>query len=78
MEIGITSAYLLYAVLAHEDGSVRVMEQIAGQIRMFRKHFCGHISVALRRDENTQSWRSEQDGNELPSLNNAHGLSHDP
>jgi hypothetical protein len=52
-------------MLAHEDGRVCVVHEIAGQVRQLRDHFCGHIAVPLGRDENSQSLRGEQRRDEL-------------
>jgi len=51
MEIGIPRADLLDAVLAHENGGMRIVEDIAREMREFRNDFTGDVRVALRWDK---------------------------
>ena len=55
MEIGIPRADLRYAVLAHEDGGVSIMENIAGKMRQLRNDFCGDLGVSIGGSKHGQS-----------------------
>ena len=55
MEVGIASTDPPDTVFAHENGGMRVMEQIAGQMRELFDNLCGHIRVPLRRYQDTET-----------------------
>ena len=59
MEIGVPGANPANAVFAHEDCGTGVMEEVAGQMRKFRKDLSGHLGVPRGRDKHTQSRRVE-------------------
>ena len=65
-------------VLAHENGRVRVVEQVAGEMRQLRNELSCDIGVSLGRDENGEAWRGEQRHDELPSRWRTPRPSHDP
>jgi len=48
MEVRIAGTDSPDAVLAHENGGMRVIEQIARQMRKLPDDLCGHIRVPLR------------------------------
>ena len=54
MKIGIPCANLLDAVLAHENGGVRVVENIAGKMRKLLKDVARDVGVAPRWGENVE------------------------
>jgi hypothetical protein len=51
IEIGIARADSSDPVLAHENGGVRVVEQVAGEMRQLRNDLPGDVGVKLGRDE---------------------------
>ena len=66
IEIGVAGANSPDAVFAHKNGCVRVVEQIAGEVRQLQNNVFGDVGVALCRDKNCEAWRGEQRGNEVP------------
>jgi hypothetical protein len=64
-------------LLAHEDGRVRVVYQVAGEVRQFRNDLSGDIDVSLCRDEKPNAGRREQRRDELPGSRCAPGPPHD-
>ena len=59
MEVGVPGTDPPDSMLAHENGGVRVMEQIACQMRKLRDNLSGDIRVSLRRYEDTEPRRGE-------------------
>src|SRR5881227_3730469 len=59
-KVGVSRADLPDPVLAHENRSVRIVEQVAGDVRQFGQDLGGDVSMPLSRDENSQSRRSQQ------------------
>ena len=49
VKVGVTSRDLPDAVLSHEDGCVRVVEQVARKVGNFFQHLLGdyHVSLCL-------------------------------
>ncbi len=45
MEVGVPGANPANAMFAHEDSSMGVMEEVAGQVRKLRKNLSGHFGV---------------------------------
>jgi hypothetical protein len=78
IKIGIPCADSSDPVLAHENGRVRVVEQVAGEMRQLRNELSCDIGVSLGRDENGEAWRGEQRHDELPRRWRAPRPSHDP
>jgi len=66
VEVRIPGADPENPVLAHENGCVRVVQQIARQVRKLRNHLPGYIGMSLRRAEHTEPGGGEQRGNEVP------------
>ena len=64
-------------VLAHKNGRVRVVEQVAGEMRQLRNDVSGDIGVSLGRDESGEAWRGEQRHDELPRRRRAPRSPHD-
>ena len=60
MEIGVARTYPRDPVLAHQDGDVRIMHEIAGEIRQLDQDLRGNVGVAMARDEDTIARRGEQ------------------
>ena len=46
MEIGIACANLPHAVLAHQDCSVRIVDQVSGKLRHLGDHLACDIGMA--------------------------------
>lgn len=76
MEVSIAGTDPPDAVLAHENGGVRVMEQIACQMRELFDNLCGHIRVPLRGYQDTESGRGEQRRDEVPCCRRIPWASH--
>jgi len=57
VEISVSRADSRDSVLAHEDCRMRVMYQIAGQVRQLREDLPRDIGMSLCRDENINPWR---------------------
>jgi hypothetical protein len=74
---GISRADSRDSVFAREDGRVRVVYQVAGQVRQLRDDLSRDISVSLCRDENANARRREQRRDELRSGRCAPGAPHD-
>jgi hypothetical protein len=47
-------------VLAHQNGRVRIVDQIAWEMWQFGENLSGHIGVALCCDEDGQARRGEE------------------
>ena len=52
MKVGIARTYPSYAMFAHKNGGVRVVDKIAGKMRHFDDHIAHKFGVAERRCEN--------------------------
>ncbi len=78
MEVGVAGTNPANAMFAHQDGSVGVMEQVAGEMRKLGKDLSSYLSVPRCGNQHTQSRRIQQARYELPRLLYAPGLSHDP
>jgi hypothetical protein len=78
IEIGVAGANSPDAVFPHKNGRVRVVEQIAAQVRQLQNNLFGDVGVSLRRDKNCEAWRGEQRRNEVPRRRCAPRPSHDP
>ena len=55
MEIRIPRADLPNAVLAHEYGRVRIMEEVACKVRQLRHNVAGNVGVSLGRAEHAKT-----------------------
>jgi hypothetical protein len=55
------------AMFPHEDGSMRIMEEIAGKVRQLREDLSCHLGVPLRRDKDAEPRGLEKNCDELPS-----------
>jgi len=66
MEVSIAGTDPPDAVLAHENGGMRVMEQIASQMRKLGENLRGHIRVPLRGYQDAKPGRGEQRRHETP------------
>src|SRR5208282_2713465 len=66
VESGVPCANLLDAVLAHENGGVRVVADIPGKMRQVCNHLAGNVRMALCRDENAEARRDKQRCDKLP------------
>src|SRR5947207_13764362 len=75
-EIRIARADARHPMLAHEDCCVRVVNEVAGEMRQFGKNRFGDFRVPLRLDEHTQSRRGKQRSNELPGCCNSPRAAH--
>src|SRR5262249_11712422 len=78
MEIGIPGTDSSDPVFAHENSGMRIVDQIAGEVRQLQNDLFGDIGVSLRRDENREARRGEQRHDELPRRRRAARPSHDP
>jgi len=78
MEISVPGTNPANPMFAHEDCSVGVMEEIAGQEGKVRKDLSSHLSVPRCWNQQTQSRRVEQARNEFPGLLYAPRPSHHP
>ena len=76
MKVGISGANLPDSVLPHEDGSMRVMQQIAGKMRNFANNLLRDQRMLLGRYQNVEAWRRKQRLYEFPSLHNIPRSSH--
>ena len=65
-------------MLAHQNSGMRVVQQIAGEVRQLRKNLPGDIGVPLRGDKNSQTRRREERRDELPCHGCSPRPSHDP
>src|SRR3989442_12735361 len=78
VEIGIPGADSPDPMLAHENGRVRVVEQIASEVWQLQDDVFGDVGVSLRRNENGKARRGKQRGNEFPGRGRAPRPSHHP
>jgi hypothetical protein len=78
MEIGIPGTDSSDPVFAHENSGMRIVDQIAGEVRQLQNDLFGDVGVSLRRDENGEARRGEQRHDELPRRRRAPRPSHDP
>jgi hypothetical protein len=58
-KIGISGADLPDAVLAHENCSVSIGEQITGEVRQLVNEFARDVDMTMGRDENGEAGRSD-------------------
>ncbi len=65
IEIGVAGADLPDAVLAHENCSVSIVEQIAGEVRQLVNEFARDVCMTMGRNENREARRSEECRHEL-------------
>ncbi len=56
VKIRITGADSPDAMLTHEDGRVRIVQEIARQVRQFGKYLSCYLSVSLRRGKHIETW----------------------
>jgi hypothetical protein len=73
VEISIASADSTDAVLPHENGCVRVVHEIAGDVRQFRKDLFSDLGVSLRGNENTKPGRGHERSYKFPRIRYAPG-----
>lgn len=66
MEIGISCADLPDSVLAHEDGCVCVVQDVAGKMGKIREDLTRDLGVALCRNQEIKTGRCDQRCDELP------------
>jgi len=78
IEIGIPGANPSDPVFAHENSRMRIVEQIAGEVRQLQNDLFGDVGVSLRRGENGEPRRGEKRRYELPRRRRAPRPSHDP
>jgi hypothetical protein len=78
VKIGISSANLADSVLAHEDGSMGIVEEIAREVRDFSDNLLRNHRVLLGRYQNVESWRSKQRLDEVPRLSHIPWSPHYP
>lgn len=55
VKVGIASEYLPDAMLSHEDGCVRVVQQVAREMRVFFENLLGDHHVSLGRHQNAEA-----------------------
>jgi len=78
VEICIPGADLPDSVLTHQDGSVSVVQEIAGQVRSFTDDLPGDLGVSWRRHKDIETRRGEERCDELPCLRCVPRLLHHP
>jgi hypothetical protein len=78
VKVGISSADLPDSVLAHEDGCMRVVEQIAREVRNFSDNLLRDHRMLWRRYQNVEAWRGKQCLNKVPGLRYVPRSSHHP
>ena len=66
MEIRIASADPEDAMLAHQNGGARVVDEVAGEPWKLVDDFVCDVGVAFGRDKHSESGRGEQRGHERP------------
>lgn len=77
VEVGISGVNGADPILPHQDGSMRVKNQIARNSGHFGEHLCGSMTVPIGLDQNPQRRRREQRVEKGPSLVAGEGLGHD-
>ena len=78
MEVGIPGIDAPNPVLAHQDGSVGVMDHISGEVREFSEDLGGDRGVPFCGDKDTQARGGEHRFNEFPRARDRPGLPEDP
>jgi hypothetical protein len=68
IEIGIPSADPPNAVLAHENCGMRIVQQVAGEVRQLQNDLFGDVSVPLGRDKDSETRRGEERRHKFPTL----------
>src|SRR5947207_3500536 len=66
MEIGITRANLPHAMLAHQDCSMRIMDQISAELRNLTNDVGCDVGMAQCGDQNIKARRRQQRYDETP------------
>jgi hypothetical protein len=77
VEVCIACADLPDSMLTHEDGGMRVVKQIAGEVREFSDDLLSYGGVPLRWDQSTESGRSEESLDKGPRFPCVPRSSHD-
>lgn len=78
VKVSISSADPPDSVLAHEDGCMRVVQQVAGKVRNFSENLLPDYRMLLCRHQNVEAWRGKQRLYEVPSLRHIPRSSHHP
>jgi hypothetical protein len=76
MEIRVAGTDLPEAMFTHEDRRVRVVQQIAREMRKLRDHLLCHHCMSLCRHKDAETWRTYECCDELPSIRRTPGSSH--
>jgi hypothetical protein len=76
VKVSISSADLPDSVLAHEDGCMRVVQQVARKVRNFSENLLRDYRMLLCRYQNVEAWRGKQRLYEVPSLRHIPRSSH--
>jgi hypothetical protein len=66
VKVHVTGADATDSMLAHEDRSMRIMHEIAHQLRHVCKDLTRNFGVRRSRDEDVETRRREERGDELP------------
>ena len=78
MEVGIPCANLPDAVLTHENGGMRVVKQIAGEMGNLLDNLLGDRGMSLGRDEKTEPRRGKKRGDEFQPFDRTPWPTHHP
>src|SRR4029450_12449876 len=76
VKVSISSADRPDSVLAHEDGCMRVVQQVARKVRNFSENLLRDYRMLLCRYQNVEAWRGKQRLYEVPSLRHIPRSSH--
>ncbi len=77
VKVGISSANLPNSMFTHEDGRVRVVQQVACEVRSFSENLLRNHRVSLRRHQYAEARGGKHRLDEAPSLRYVPGLAHD-
>src|SRR5262249_43925019 len=78
VKVGISSANLPDTMLTHDDGRVRVVQQVACEVRSFSENLLRDHRMSLRGYQYAETWGGKDRLDEAPSLRDVPGLAHDP
>jgi hypothetical protein len=73
IEISVPGAYAPDSMLAHADRCVRIVEQIACQVRKLRDNLLADLGVPLRGDKDVEARGGEERHDEVPRCRRLHG-----